>query len=138
MIIVDTNILVAYVNSADPRFPDASKVFDNAPEAVTSPMVMAEFDYLIRTRLGGAAARSAVRAVLGDGLQIAEIDERDLLQAIDVDERFGDLNAGITDASLVVLAGRFDTLNIATFDHRHFRALKPLQGESFRLLPADF
>lgn len=74
---------------------------------------------------------------MADGLQIAEVDDRDLLQAIDVDERFSDLNVGVTDASLVVLAERFDTLDIATFDHCHFRALKPLQGESFRLLPAD-
>lgn len=137
MIVVDTNVLVAYVNSMDPRFSAACEVFDHAPEAVTSPLVIAEFDYLIRTRLGGEAARSAVRAVLADGLQIAEVDDRDLLQAIDVDERFGDLNVGVTDASLVVLAGRFDTLNIATFDHRHFRALKSLQGESFRLVPVD-
>jgi uncharacterized protein len=37
----------------------------------------------------------------------------------------------------VILAGRFETRRILTFDERHFRALRPLDGGSFTLLPAD-
>lgn len=137
MIVVDTGVLVAYVNDADPRYDEASQVFAEQPEAVTSPLVMAEFDYLIRARVGGAAARTAVRAVLGGGLQLADVDDDDLLAAVDVDERYADLGAGLTDASLIVLAMRFDTLDIATFDHRHFRAITNSRGRAYRLLPAD-
>jgi predicted nucleic acid-binding protein len=45
---------------------------------------------------------------------------------------------GLADASLVAIAGRLGTAEIATLDERHFRALRPLTGEpAFRLLPAD-
>lgn len=44
----------------------------------------------------------------------------------------------MTDASLVVLAARVDSADIATFDERHFRAIRPLAaGSAFRLLPLD-
>ncbi|MGH2810914.1 MAG: hypothetical protein ACRDIA_08545 [Actinomycetota bacterium] len=51
---------------------------------------------------------------------------------------YGDLGLSLADASLIVLAGRLKTISVATFDFRHFRAVKPLGGEDvFRLFPAD-
>jgi hypothetical protein len=44
---------------------------------------------------------------------------------------------GLTDASLVALAGRLNTTRIATLDHRHFRTLQTRDGQPFVLLPAD-
>ncbi len=44
---------------------------------------------------------------------------------------------GLTDASLVAVAGRLGTDRIATFDHRHFRPLTTAGGKPFVLLPAD-
>ena len=55
-----------------------------------------------------------------------------------VAERSADAGLGLTDASLVVLAQRLGTADIATLDERHFRAVRPLAGgDTFRLLPAD-
>lgn len=69
--------------------------------------------------------------------ELATVDLVDLRRSLDVDRRFADLELGITDASLVVLAARYDTRDLLTLDHRHFRQLVPLQGGHFRLLPAD-
>ncbi|HEV8635715.1 MAG TPA: hypothetical protein VG370_15925 [Chloroflexota bacterium] len=44
---------------------------------------------------------------------------------------------GLADASLVVLAQRFRTRRLLTFDERAFRNVAPLQGGAFLLLPAD-
>jgi predicted nucleic acid-binding protein len=44
---------------------------------------------------------------------------------------------GLTDASLVVLAGRYATQDVLTLDERHFRALRDRKGRPFRVLPAD-
>jgi predicted nucleic acid-binding protein len=52
-------------------------------------------------------------------------------------ERYGDLRLGLADASLVVLADRFKTKRIVTFDERAFRVGAPLSGGSFTVLPAD-
>jgi uncharacterized protein len=51
--------------------------------------------------------------------------------------RYRDLELGLADASIVVLAEQWRTNAIATLDQRHFRALVPSQGGAFELLPAD-
>ena len=38
---------------------------------------------------------------------------------------------------MVVLARRFGTRRILTFDERHFRTLRPLDGGAFTILPSD-
>jgi hypothetical protein len=39
---------------------------------------------------------------------------------------------------IVALAARLQTVEIATFDERHFRVMRPLSGgDAFRLLPRD-
>ena len=58
--------------------------------------------------------------------------------AVEIAERYGDLGVSLTDASLVALAARLETRRIATFDERHFRAVRPLHGGGvFTLLPLD-
>ena len=58
-------------------------------------------------------------------------------QCAEVAERYEGLGIGLTDASLVVLADRLGTARLATFDERHFRAVLPLAGGSFAILPMD-
>jgi predicted nucleic acid-binding protein len=52
-------------------------------------------------------------------------------------ERYRDLRLGLSDASLVVLANRYGTNRLLTFDERAFRAVAPLSGGAFTILPAD-
>ncbi len=58
--------------------------------------------------------------------------------AVSIAERHADNGLWLADASLVALAQRFDTIDIATLDERHFRAVQPpAAGTAFRLLPVD-
>ena len=59
-------------------------------------------------------------------------------QIAEVALQWSELDLGLTDASLVALADRYETLDVATVDHRHFRAVRSLErGQPFRLLPTD-
>jgi len=58
-------------------------------------------------------------------------------QARHLVERYRDLRLGLSDASLAILAYRYQTRRILTFDERAFRQVTPLQGGSFLILPAD-
>jgi hypothetical protein len=59
-------------------------------------------------------------------------------ESAELADRYADLGIGLTDASLVVLAARVGATDVATFDERHFRAVRPLGiAEAFRLLPLD-
>jgi uncharacterized protein len=54
-----------------------------------------------------------------------------------VARRYRDLELGLADASIVVLAERFGTRRLLTLDERAFRSVTPLRGGQFTLLPAD-
>jgi uncharacterized protein len=50
---------------------------------------------------------------------------------------YRDLRLGLADISLVLLARRHRTRRLLTFEERACRAVAPLQGGAFTILPAD-
>ena len=62
---------------------------------------------------------------------------RDVAAAQTIIERYADLQLGLADVSIVVLAQRYNCLDLLTLDQRHFRAVLGPNGVPFRLLPAD-
>ena len=68
---------------------------------------------------------------------VAALDREDYSTVLDLESRYSDLELGLADCALVILANRYETTNILSFDERHFRAVTPLNAEAFTLLPAD-
>lgn len=138
MIVIDTSVIYALLDGADERHTQASAWYETVDDDLaTTPLVVAEADHLAQAR-GGAAAVRAFHADVRSGVYAIEWWPEAAALAVDVAGRYADLGIGLADASLVVLAARLETILIATFDERHFRALRPLRGGSaFRLLPLD-
>jgi len=55
----------------------------------------------------------------------------------DLERRYDDLDVGLADLSVVVVAKKLGTRRLLTFDERHFRALRPIDGGLFTILPSD-
>lgn len=138
MIVIDTSVIVAYMSASDDYHEHVSAWLEAADDDLaTTPLIVAEVDHLVSAR-GGRAAVSALRADLASGAYLVEWWRSAIASAVKVAERYGDNALGLADASLVVLAERLDTVDIATLDERHFRAVRPLAaGKAFRLLPID-
>jgi len=102
-----------------------------------SPFVLAELDHLVATRAGVEAELRLLAEVVAGAYQLVAFTLRDVAAAHDVVERYSSLEVGLADASVVVLAERLRTLRLLTLDERRFRAIRPLQGGAFELLPAD-
>lgn len=138
MIVVDTSVIVAYMNAADADHTRVCGWLDDEPdELVTTPLVVAETDYLVMT-WGGSSAARALRADLTAGAYLLEWWPGAITIAAEVADGYADHDLGLTDASLVALAAHAATISIGTLDERHFRAIRPLAGgEAFQLLPAD-
>ncbi len=136
MIVVDTSFVYALLDRADRRHDEAAAWYAASDdELITTPLVIAETDYLA-TRLGEPALR-AFRGDLEGGVYGVDWWPGAGRVLVDVARRVG-LPIGLADASIVATAARHETIEVATFDHRRFRALRPLTGEpAFRLLPAD-
>lgn len=138
MIVIDTSVIVAYMNSGDDHYETVSSWLENADEDLaTTPLIVTEVDHLVGAR-GGRAALSALRADLAAGAYLVEWWQGAIASVVSIAERYADNGLGLADASLVSLAQRIGTISIATLDERHFRPVRPLEGgEAFRLLPTD-
>ena len=134
--IADTSGLLAYYNAAEPAHERVKAAVESAAEPlVVSPFVVAELDYLLASR-AGVPAELAVLGELGSGAyELPALTATDIVTCAQIVERYADQKVGVTDASLVLLANRFDTRTILTLDHRHFDVLKSLKGKKFLVVP---
>ncbi|MBI4214018.1 MAG: PIN domain-containing protein [Chloroflexi bacterium] len=138
MLLVDAGILFIQADRDDPAHDQVVRLIQHEPgPLLTSQIVLAEADYLVMSRLGIEVELSFLED-LSAGTFIADCMSRDEFELTrQLAERYRDLQLGLADASLVVLAQRYGTRRLATLNERDFRAVVPLQGGTFTLLPAD-
>jgi uncharacterized protein len=132
-------VLYSAADLADPDHESAvATLRDWGGELVSSPLTLAEADHLILSRLGIDAEIAFAKGLAG-AFTVPALDARSLNAAAQLCERYRDLELGLglADASIIVLAARYGTRSLATFDQRHFRAVTALTGGAFELLPAD-
>jgi uncharacterized protein len=99
--------------------------------------VVAELDYLLATRVNKDSER-ALLAEVGRGVyRLEAFDAADIERAERLIGRYREMEIGLADASLVVLANRYGVRELLSLDERHFRTLRGPGGRPFRLLPAD-
>ena len=137
-LLVDAGALYAQADADEPRHADVARVLQAEPEIlVTTELAVAEADYLVLDRLGVDVELAFIDDLVA-GTYVVECLTRDELQtARALVDRYRDLRIGLADASLVVLANRYGSRRIVTFDQRAFRTITPIGGGSFTLLPAD-
>jgi predicted nucleic acid-binding protein len=137
-LIVDAGALYAQADADEPRHALVEKVLRaEQAEIVTSELAVAEADYLILDRLGVEVELTFLEDLALGTFQVDCLSREEIAQARSLVERYRDLRIGLADASLVVLANRYRTRRILSFDERAFRAVAPLAGGAFSILPAD-
>ena len=136
--LVDAGALVASVDRSEKAHEAVRAIIDGTEHPLgTSQIVLAEVDYLLLAR-GGVDIESAFLAVVASGAYTADsLSPEELHLANPGILRFRDLEVGLADASMVVLAARYGTSTVMSLDERCFRAMRPLDGGHFTLLPAD-
>jgi predicted nucleic acid-binding protein len=137
--IADTSALIAFFNKTDKHHTATMNGIAQVGHLVVSPCVLTELDYLIATRQGPAVAADVLRyiasRVAAGRWEVPAISSL-LLAAHGMCQDYP--GVGLADAMNAVLAREFRTDVITTFDHRHFRVIRPLTPHSaFRLLPHD-
>ncbi len=139
MIVLDTSIVLALMDRHEKQHERVREWMEGTSDALcTTPLVLAELDYLV-LRQGGPRAAEALRASFESGAYTVEWWHSALWETIETARRYESIELGLTDASLVALAAHLETTRIATLDERHFRAVQPLTGGAagFTILPAD-
>jgi predicted nucleic acid-binding protein len=138
LILLDTSGLYSAIDAGQPEHERVLEALRDEPgPLVLSPFVLAEVDYFILTRMTSAHELALLDEVAAGAFDLARFETDDIARARAVIERYGDLDVGLTDASIVVLADRYGTNRVLTLDERHFRALRTSNGQPLTLLPAD-
>lgn len=137
-LILDAAPLVALADAREPQLEALLRIRDEeeGPMVLPAP-VAAEVDYLLGVRFGEAARRAFLSDLAAQRYDVACLEAGDYQAVAECDARYSDLGLGLADCSIVVLAERYGTRRLLSFDERHFRAVAPLQGGTFELLPAD-
>ena len=138
MILLDTSGLLAAIDASQRQHEAARRSLEQAqPPWILSPFVLAELDYLLATRVGQRAERALLGEVARGVYRLADFGADDVAAAERAIGRYASLGIGLADASVLVLANRFEIRDVLTLDERHFRAMRGPHGKSFRILPAD-
>lgn len=134
LVVVDAGPLVAAIDRSERSHALAVAVIRELAETLVVPdVVVLEVDQLARGRAGAEAARAFLDGVADDEPRRVPMDGRLFERAVAYDTRFGALNLGLADATVMALAER-ERAPILTFDFAHFRATRPLRGGFWRLV----
>jgi predicted nucleic acid-binding protein len=132
-IVLDTSLVVALFNARDDHHVAAQEwLLATDEDLITTPLALAEMDYHIGR--GGPEAATTLWGDFDNGAYGLRWWAEGLHETIRIARQHPFL--GLTDASLVALAGILRTSRIATFD-QHFRSVSTPDGEPFVLLPDD-
>ena len=137
MIIVDASGVLAAIEPRQAYHAVAADVLTRPGRRLLSPFVLAELDYLIARNSGQTEASKLLADVARGVYQLEPFSAADIADCIAVIRRYTDLQIGLADASIVVLAARHHCYDVLTLDQRHFRAVRGPRGKAFRLLPLD-
>jgi len=133
-VIVDTGPLVSILRHDDQHHAACRTTAQNLrPPLITTWLVITEAAWLLRRVPGGVE-------------RLVELLESGLVRCHDLDAAFpawlkgflrqyADLRPQIADASLVYVAGNYQTETVFTLDRRDFQVFRNLDGKQFRLVP---
>jgi uncharacterized protein len=138
LILVDTSGLLSALDASQRFHSDCAAVLgESSPPFLLSPFVLAELDYLLMRHVGRAAQTALLGEVARGAYQLEPFSRSDVNRANQVIERYRDLDIGLADASVVVVAERYGVTEVLSLDQRHFRALRVGQRKRFKVLPFD-
>ena len=95
--------------------------------------MLAKLDYLLATKVSRRAQQALLAEVARTAYRLEQFSAEDVASAAWVLKRYSDLEIGLADASIGVLADRYGVLEVLTLDHRHLHALRGPGGRRFRL-----
>jgi hypothetical protein len=138
LIIADATPIIAASERRSPQRALAQAWLGQSEERIVVPApVTAEADYLLATRGSVGAARNFIADIAAGRFRVECLLDEEYPVLLSLMDQYADLDPGLADLSIIVLAYRLDSTRILTFDQRHFRAMTPLQGGAFSLVAFD-
>lgn len=136
--ILDTSGILAALDPDERTHAACRNALENATTQPTiSPLVLCELDYLLGQRTTVERRLDFLIEVERGAIHLATLSAQDVGAAAELIAQYADLDIGLTDAHVAVLARSSPETPILTLDDRHFRAVTHADGAPFSLYPAD-
>lgn len=134
----DTSVLLAVYNRKDAHHESSVQTLSLVDRLVVSPMVLAELDYHLTTRISGKAAADALASMRAwastDRLTLATVGWPLLSEAERLMRTYADHDAiGMTDAVNAVLAWTLPQPVVLSFDHHYRDVIAPRSSKERHL-----
>jgi len=138
VILLDTSGLLSALDESQRYHHECANLLGEAsPPLLLSPFVLAELDYLVMRHIGRRAQAALLEEVARGAYQLELFGAADVARAKEVVDQYADIEIGLADASIVVLAERHAVTEVLTLDQRHFRAMRIERRKRFKVLPFD-
>jgi predicted nucleic acid-binding protein len=135
-VIVDAGPLYAYIDADDADHDVCADFLAHYDGTLIVPMlVITEVCYLVQSRLGTRAELLFLGDLAYGAFSVEPMAVTDWFRVIELVDTYRDFPLGTVDASVVACAERLRISDIATLDHRRFRAFRPAHVKHFTLLP---
>ena len=136
--LLDTSGVLAALYRDQPLHEECVAALEAAePPFIISPFVLQEIDFMILKLAGVADELLFLDEVARRAYELVGFTADDISSARHLIAKYRPLKIGLADASIAVLAAKYDTYDVLTLDERHFRAVRPAPRKHFRILPAD-
>ena len=120
-----------------PTWPEYAQALTDASAVIVPALVLAEVDYFLRDN------RPAMRRLIAEVLdpkttyELEPTTPADLIRALEIDAKFGDLHIGLVDGIVATIAERRKAHRILTTDHAHFTVLRigPNYRQAMTIIP---
>lgn len=135
-VIVDTGIIYAAADINDSWHKKVVEFLaDFRGRLIVPSTVIPETCYLLNVYLGQSAEVAFINSINNRELVVEHFNFEDLEQCIALLKKYGDLNFGFVDASVIAISERLKVCKIMTTDRRHFSAVRPKHCDALILLP---
>jgi uncharacterized protein len=135
-LVLDTSVLLAALDSADPDHNPCAGLIATATESLIVPaLVLSELDYWCQKRLSNDVWLGFLDDLFEGAYELAHPSRGDLERCHELQATYTELAVGIVDASILALVERLKESKVATLDHRHFATMRPRHVQALQLVP---
>jgi predicted nucleic acid-binding protein len=136
-VVVDTGVVLAAADADDAWHDRAAEVLQarDADRLVLPAPVATEAAWLIGSRLGPATEAAFVASIAAGEFSLVDLTVTDWARCAELIARYGDLDLGLVDASVVAVAERLSITTLASIDRRDLLVVRPAHCDAFELIP---
>ena len=136
-LVCDTGPLLAVLNERDRYHVASVALFDDFDGVLVVPsLIVTEVCYLAQAQVGPEAEARFIDSIVAGELTIESPAGPDWARIAQLVRQYSGFPLGLADASVVAIAERLCVTQLASIDHRHMRAVRPVHCDGFELLPA--